>query len=294
MRIAGTIDEVRAAVADARRGGARIAFVPTMGALHAGHQSLIRAARERADAAGGRGFVVVSVFVNPAQFGPREDFGAYPRDPAGDARLAEEAGGDLVFAPSAAEIYPDGFRTRVEVAGLSDPLCGRTRAGHFQGVALVVTKLLNIVQPDFSVFGQKDAQQSVIIRRLALDLSLPGEIVVAPTVREADGLAMSSRNRYLSPSQRHAALSLSRGLFAAKAAWDAGERDAEGLVARVRESMAAEPEVAPEYAEIVGAGDLAPWTGKGTALLAVAARVGPARLIDNVLLEPAATPARKG
>ncbi len=294
MRIAGTIDDVRAAVAAARRGGARVAFVPTMGALHAGHQSLVRTARQRADEGGGRGFVVVSVFVNPAQFGPREDFGAYPRDLDRDAALAAEAGADLVFAPSVAEMYPEGFRTRVEVTGLSEPLCGRGRPGHFQGVALVVAKLLNIVRPDLSVFGQKDAQQAVIIRRLARDLALPGEIVVAPTVREPDGLAMSSRNAYLSAEERRAARSLSRGLFAAADAWAAGERDGARLVARARAEPDGEPGVAVEYVEIVDADDLSPWTGRGPALLAVAARVGPARLIDNVRLEAAGAPAGAG
>lgn len=294
MRIAGTIDGVRAEVAAARRGGARVAFVPTMGALHAGHQSLVRAARARADEGGGRGFVVVSVFVNPTQFGPKEDFAAYPRDLDRDAALAGEAGADLVFAPSVAEMYPEGFRTRVEVTGLSEPLCGRGRPGHFQGVALVVAKLLNIVQPDLSVFGQKDAQQAVIIRRLARDLALPGEIVVAPTVREADGLAMSSRNAYLSAEERRAALALSRGLFDAQDAWADGERDGTRLVALVRSRLDAEARVAAEYVELVDADDLSPWTGRGPALLAVAARVGPARLIDNVRLEGAGTPAAAG
>ena len=294
MRIVGTIDEVRAAVAQARRGGARIAFVPTMGALHAGHESLVRLARERAGQGGGRAFVVVSIFVNPTQFGPREDFAAYPRDVERDARRAADAGADLVFAPAVAEMYPEGFRTRVEVTELSDPLCGRARPGHFAGVALVVAKLLNIVQPDLSVFGQKDAQQSVVIRRLARDLALPGEIVIGPTVREPDGLALSSRNAYLTTEQRHAALALSRGLFAAADAWQRGERDPQRVLDAVRQPIAREPLLALEYAELVDADDLSGWNGAGAALLAVAARVGSARLIDNVILQPAAVPAAAG
>ncbi|MFN8177330.1 MAG: pantoate--beta-alanine ligase [bacterium] len=299
MPIVTRIDEVRAAVDEARRRGARIGFVPTMGALHAGHLSLVREARRRTGGGGGRGYVVLSVFVNPTQFGPGEDFDAYPRDLQRDARLAEEAGVDLVFAPAARELYPEGFRTRVEVTQLSEPLCGRARPGHFAGVALVVAKLLNIVRPDLSVFGQKDAQQAVIVRRLARDLSLPGEIVVAPTVRELDGLAMSSRNAYLSSDQRRAARAISRGLFAAAGAWSEGERDAARLVALVRDSIAAESLLAPEYVEMVGAEDLSPWTGEGPALLAVAARCGPTRLIDNVVLAPSPvgaleTPAREG
>ena len=293
MRIVATIDEVRAAVDEARRSGARVGFVPTMGALHAGHLSLVREARERTGGEGGRAFVVLSIFVNPAQFGPNEDFDAYPRDLDRDAQLAAEAGVDLVFAPSAREMYPEASRTKIEVTGLSEPLCGRTRPGHFAGVALVVSKLLNIVRPDLSVFGQKDAQQAVIIRRLARDLNLPGEIVVAPIVREADGLAMSSRNAYLSAAERRAAQAISRGLFAAQDAWAAGDRDGARLVAIVRDRIAAEPLLQLEYAEIVSEADLAPWRSDGSALLAVAARCGRTRLIDNVLLQPVAVEVEK-
>lgn len=287
MRIVATIEEVRAAVDEARRNGARVGFVPTMGALHAGHLSLVREARERAGGGGRRVFLVLSIFVNPTQFGPNEDFDAYPRDLDRDARVAGEAGVDVVFAPSAREMYQDGFATRVEVTGLAERLCGRTRPGHFAGVALVVTKLLNIVRPDVSVFGQKDAQQAVIVRRLARDLNLPGEIVVAPIVREPDGLAMSSRNAYLSAPERRAARAISRGLFAASDAWAAGERDAQRLVALVRHAIDGEPLLALEYAEIVGATDLAPWQGDGPALLAVAVRCGATRLIDNAALQVA-------
>lgn len=279
MDTATTIEQVRAAVRREHSAGRRVGFVPTMGALHEGHLSLIRAARERAD------FVVVSVFVNPTQFAPGEDYEAYPRDPERDAGLARDAGCDLVFFPSVQEIYPPGFSTKVRVEGLSEPLCGAHRPGHFDGVALVVTKLLNIVAPDVAVFGQKDAQQALLIRRLARDLHLPGEIVVAPTVREAGGLAMSSRNRYLSAEERRAALSLSRGLLAAGRAWEAGERDPGALQETARREMDAEPLVRTEYAEIRDLDELRPWTGgRGPALLAVAARVGRARLIDNVIL----------
>jgi pantoate--beta-alanine ligase len=292
VRIVATIEEVRAAVDEARRKGARVGFVPTMGALHEGHLSLVRAARERSGGGGGRGFVVLSVFVNPAQFAPHEDFDAYPRDLERDARLAEESGVDLVFAPTAREMYPEGFRTKVEVTQVTEPLEGRSRPGHFAGVALVVAKLLNIVRPDVTIFGQKDAQQAVVVRRLARDLNLPGEIVVAPTVREPDGLAMSSRNAYLSAAERRAARAISRGLFAARDAWAAGERDGASLVRLVREAIAAEPLLALEYAEIVGGEDLAPWTD-GPALLAVAARCGRTRLIDNVPLPALPVGARR-
>ncbi len=213
MRDAARIDDVRAAVADARKQRRTIGFVPTMGALHEGHLSLIRLARQRAD------YVVLSVFVNPVQFGPGEDFETYPRAAKSDLEVALDAGVDLYFSPSVAEMYPEGFATIVRVEALSAPLCGAGRPGHFDGVALVVTKLLNIVRPDFSVFGQKDAQQAILVQRLARDLNLPGEIVVAPTVRDADGLALSSRNRYLTADEREASLALSRGLREVEAAY---------------------------------------------------------------------------
>jgi pantoate--beta-alanine ligase len=274
-----TVDEVRAAVESARAAGRNIGFVPTMGALHEGHLSLIRLARRHSD------FVVLSIFVNPTQFAPGEDLASYPRALEEDSRLARTAGANLIFAPSASEIYPEGFATTVRVERLSEPLCGRSRPGHFDGVALVVAKLLNIVRPDVSVFGQKDAQQAVLIRRLAADLNLPGRILIGPTVREQDGLAMSSRNRYLDAEERGAARSVSRGLFAARTAFERGERDPRRLVAFVRESMEAEPLVVPEYVDIRDLADLSPWTGGGRpALLAAAARVGRARLIDNVIL----------
>jgi pantoate--beta-alanine ligase len=279
MREATTIAELRSAVDEARAGGAVVGFVPTMGSLHEGHLSLLRLARARADR------VVLSIFVNPTQFGPSEDLAAYPRDLEGDRRAAESVGTDLLFRPEVSEMYPEGFRTRVRVEGLSEPMCGRDRPGHFDGVALVVAKLLNAVRPDFSVFGRKDAQQALVVRRLARDLALPGEIVLGPTVREPDGLAMSSRNRYLSGDERRAAPALSRGLFAAARAWAAGERNPVALVGLVRAAIDAEPLLAADYVEIRDRENLEPWGGgDAPALLAGAVRVGRARLIDNVFL----------
>jgi pantoate--beta-alanine ligase len=285
VRIARTAEEVRREVAAARAAGRTVAMVPTMGSLHEGHLSLVRLAAERASAGGRTPFVVLTVFVNPTQFAPGEDFEAYPRDLGRDAELAEAEGVDLVFAPEAREMYPDGFRTKVRVEELSAPLCGRGRPGHFDGVALVVTKLANIVQPDLSVYGRKDAQQALLIRRLARDLDLPGEIVLGETVREPDGLAMSSRNVYLSPEERRAAVAIPRGLSAARRAWGQGERDPERLVARVREELDGADLLEPEYVEIVDRETLAPWAGEGAALLAVAVRLPSARLIDNVWLD---------
>jgi len=284
VRITRTVEETRQAVEAARSEGRAVSFVPTMGFLHEGHLSLVRIARERAEARAGSAFVVLSIFVNPTQFGPNEDYEKYPRDEERDAALAEEAGVDLVFAPDAREMYPTGFRTEVRVTGLTKGLCGAGRPGHFDGVALVVSKLLNIVRPDISVFGRKDAQQAVVIRRLAADLHLPGEIVLGPIVREADGVAMSSRNAYLSAEERRAARALSRGLRAAAEAYAAGERDGERLTARVRRELDNEELLRVEYVEIVRDEDLEPWTGAGPALLAVAVHAGRTRLIDNVTL----------
>ncbi len=273
------IDEVRRQVSRARAVGRTIGFVPTMGALHAGHLALVETAR-------GRGaFVVMSIFVNPTQFAPGEDYEAYPRDLARDRRVAEEAGVDLLFAPDRVEMYPPGFQTRVSLPDLAAPLCGRGRPGHFDGVSLVVTKLLNIVQPDFTVFGKKDAQQAILIRRMARDLSLPGEIVLVPTVREPDGLAMSSRNAYLREDERRAAAAIARGLFAAVRAYEAGERDGARLVGHVRAAIDRESLLVQEYVEIVDRESLGAWRDPDRpALLAAAVRCGRARLIDNVFL----------
>jgi pantoate--beta-alanine ligase len=250
-----------------------------MGALHRGHVSLVRIAREKSD------FTVLSIFVNPTQFGPNEDYKTYPRMLEADCETARAAGVDLVFAPSASEMYPEGSSTKVRVEKLSEPLCGASRPGHFDGVALIVTKLLNIVHPDVSVFGQKDAQQALIVRRLAIDLNLPGEIVIGPTVREEDGLAMSSRNLRLGPAERKAAKALSRGLFQAEEAFGDGERSGKRLVEIARREIEAEGLLSLDYAEIRDLETLEPWEDPDrAALLAVAARAGATRLIDNVFL----------
>jgi pantoate--beta-alanine ligase len=274
------VAEVRAALAPARRAGRTIGLVPTMGALHEGHLALIGAAREECDE------VVVSVFVNPTQFNEASDLQAYPRDEARDVELAQGAGADLVFAPTVEEMYPRGFATSVRVGGVTETLEGAQRgAEHFAGVATVVTKLLSIVGPDVAYFGQKDVQQTVVLRRLVADLNLPVRLVVVPTVREPDGLALSSRNVRLSPAERERALSLSRGLRAAQRAHADGERGA----ARLVQLAAAELEAAgvtPEYLVVVDPLTLTDLQRvDGDALIAVAARVGDTRLIDNALLE---------
>ncbi len=281
MRQVTTESELRAAVGEARRAGQRVGFVPTMGALHEGHASLIRTARRETD------FVVVSIFVNPTQFGPNEDYQRYPRTPQADAEICQREGVDLLFAPTVEEMYPPGFCTWVEVTGLQDVLCGRFRPGHFRGVATVVLKLFNLVQPDIAYFGQKDAQQARIIRQMVRDLNVPVEIRVCPIVREPDGLAMSSRNAYLSPEQRRQATVLYRALCAANELVKQGERDA----GRVREHMlqviATVPEAVLDYAEIVDPETLQPVQQiKATVLAALAVKIGPARLIDNMTLTP--------
>jgi pantoate--beta-alanine ligase len=255
-----------------------IGLVPTMGYLHDGHLSLVRRARAEC------GTVVVSLFVNPRQFGPGEDLDTYPRDEARDAELAAQAGADVLFAPSLDEVYPDGFTTRVEVEGMTDVLCGGARPGHFAGVTTVVTKLLNMVQPDVAYFGQKDAQQALVIKRLVRDLDLPVDVEVCPTVREPDGLAMSSRNAYLSAEERERALALNRALLAAERTVAAGRIEAEDVLAAARRELE-EAGIEPEYLELRSAEDLAAVERvNGSTLLAVAAQVGRARLIDNTIL----------
>ncbi|MBM4020333.1 MAG: pantoate--beta-alanine ligase [Planctomycetes bacterium] len=274
-----SVAEVRAQAAEARRRGLRIGLVPTMGALHEGHASLIRAARAEC------GWVAVSIFVNPTQFGPGEDFARYPRPLEADAALCRREGIDLVFAPSAAEMYPAGFATAVRVAGLSEKMCGAFRPGHFDGVCTVVAKLFALVQPDAAYFGEKDAQQLAIVRRMAADLNLPVEVRGCPTVREPDGLAMSSRNAYLSPGERRQALALPAALAEARRAMETGERDAARLAALVRQRLAAAKGVELQYVAVVDPDtleDLAIIGGQ--VLVALAARVGTTRLIDNVLL----------
>ena len=276
MRIVRTVAELREAVAAAN---GPVGLVPTMGALHRGHLALIeRAAQDT-------GFVVVSLFVNPAQFEEQGDLAAYPRDEERDARLAEEAGAHLLFAPSVDEVYPDGFATTVSVAGVTEPMEGAHRGrGHFDGVATVVTKLFNMVRPDVAYFGQKDAQQLVVIRRLVRDLDIPVRIEAVQTVREPDGLALSSRNVHLRGDDRERALALSRALAAAESAIAAGERDAHAIRDRALQAMT-DFGVEPEYLELVSPESLEPVTTvNGRVLVAVAARVGGTRLIDNTLV----------
>jgi pantoate--beta-alanine ligase len=282
MELIHTVRWMKQVAAEAQRNDRLLGLVPTMGALHEGHLSLVRAARQECSP------VVVSIFVNPTQFGPSEDFQKYPRTLDADRAALEKLEVDYVFAPPAEEMYPSGFRTWVNVDGLSERLEGRARAGHFRGVATVVLKLFEIVQPRFSFFGRKDAQQVRIIRQMARDLDLGTDIVVCPIVREADGLAMSSRNAYLSTTDRRAATVLSRSLEGARRVITSGERDTVRLIAAVRSVIDTEPGVALEYAEIVDADTLEPaMTLRRTCYIMLAARVGNTRLIDNALIEPA-------
>lgn len=286
LRIVRAVGAVRDAVRAARAAGKRIGFVPTMGALHEGHLSLLRRAREDC------GYVVISVFVNPTQFNDPADLAAYPRTEATDAAMAENAGVDLFFAPDVNEMYPAGFATSVVVDQLSEPLEGAMRGtGHFRGVATIVTKLFNVVVPDVAYFGQKDAQQALIIRRMVRDLDLPLRVEVCPTIREPDGLAMSSRNARLGPDDRVRALALRRGLDAAESSIESGERDAAAVTRAGRETMRAHG-VDPEYFALVSTDTLQPVDRvSGEALIAVAARVGSVRLIDNVIVRVSAKPA---
>lgn len=280
--VCDAISEVRDKVSEARRSGHSIGFVPTMGALHAGHLRLIEECRKDC------GFVVVSIFVNPTQFGPNEDYRRYPRTMDEDRALCQAGGADLIFAPSVEAMYPNGpLATFVEVPGVSDRLEGASRPGHFRGVATVVLKLLNIVGADRAFFGAKDYQQLLVIRKMVADLDLPVEIRAVATHREADGLAMSSRNRYLDADDRHAAVVLSRALGRAEAAVEAGERDAERVRQILRETVGLEPRACLDYAEVADADTLEPAVevGPGRRTVALlAARVGPARLIDNATL----------
>ena len=263
-----------------RHKGKRLGLVPTMGALHDGHLSLVRAAKSKCDV------VVVSIFVNPTQFGPNEDFAKYPRSFERDCALLEKENVDVVFAPSVEEMYPPGAVTYVTVEGLSEKLCGKSRPGHFRGVTTVVAKLFHIVEPDVAFFGQKDAAQVAIIRRMVRDLNFPVEIVACPIVREADGLALSSRNAYLDPGQRKSALVLFGSLIHAQEMFARGERDATKLLAVGRETFRKEPAVRLDYFEIVNPDTLDPLTQiSKPALVAVAAFVGTTRLIDNVMLD---------
>ncbi|MBD0281853.1 MAG: pantoate--beta-alanine ligase [Thermoleophilaceae bacterium] len=281
MRTVRTVRELREALAPHRRAGRSIGLVPTMGALHEGHLSLVRRARADCEV------VVVSLFVNPTQFGPSEDFASYPRDEARDRTLAEAERVDVLFAPPPEEVYPEGFDTTVTVGGLTQVLDGhpeRRGPGHFAGVTTVVTKLFNMVAPDVAYFGQKDAQQALVVRKLVRDLDIPVRIEVCPIVRDPDGLALSSRNAYLSPAERGRALALSRALRAAEEAVAGGAVDAGAVLAVAREKLD-EAGIEPDYLELRSASHLSGVDRvNGPTLLAVAARVGGARLIDNVVL----------
>jgi pantoate--beta-alanine ligase len=281
MTVAETIEALRTQLAAARQARQSVGLVPTMGALHAGHLALIDQARREND------YVVVSIFVNPAQFGANEDFHRYPRPFEKDAARCEAHGVDLIFHPSPEEMYPPGYRTYIEVRRLQDGLCGASRPDHFRGVATVVLKLFNLVQPDRAYFGQKDAQQVRVIQRMAADLNLPLTVVVVPTVREPDGLALSSRNQYLAPDQRRHATALWRALTEARTRIDAGERDAEVIRRLLADRIAATPGAALDYAAVVDADSLeAVARLRGPTLLALAVKFGATRLIDNMLLNP--------
>ncbi|HZZ39686.1 MAG TPA: pantoate--beta-alanine ligase [Acidobacteriaceae bacterium] len=281
MKIVRTIAEVRAAVTELRRQGRSLGLVPTMGALHDGHISLVRAAKAACDVA------AVTLFVNPTQFAPNEDFSKYPRTFEADCRLLEAENVDLLFAPDAAEMYPPGANSWVEVEGIQDRLDGQSRPRHFRGVATIVAKLFHLFAPDKAFFGQKDAAQVAVLRRMVRDLHFNLDLVVCPIVRETDGLAMSSRNRYLSPEDRRHALVLSRALRAVEAQVHSGERDTAPLIEAGLRTLSEEPLVRVDYFRIVDPDTLEdrPHVRDG-ALVAVAAFVGPARLIDNLLISP--------
>lgn len=279
MLILTSAAEVTAVSREAHRAGKRVGFVPTMGALHEGHLSLVRTARAQCDV------VIASVFVNPKQFGPTEDFSKYPRDPERDAAMLAAEKTDYLFLPSIEEMYPAGAESSVTVETLGEKLDGRSRPGHFRGVTTVVAKLFNIVQPDFAFFGQKDAAQVAVVSKMAQDLNFDVRIVVCPIVRETDGLAMSSRNAYLSPEQRKQALVLYRSLMRVQNLVDRGETGAARLLVAGRQVMAEEPAVKLDYFEIVNRETLDPVNDVATgALVAVAAYVGSTRLIDNLVI----------
>lgn len=277
MEIIESIYQMKATVKNLKNQGKKVGFVPTMGYLHEGHLSLVKACRRETD------IVVVSIFVNPLQFGPKEDFDLYPRDLERDRAMLEREGVDYLFYPSAQEMYPDNYKTYVEVTELQDSLCGRSRPGHFRGVATVVLKLFNIVSPDMAYFGQKDAQQAVIIRRMVRDLNLDVEIKVMPIVRNADGLALSSRNTYLSAEERKASLAIPRSLEEATRLIEKGENDCHIIKKKMEEIIKAEPRLKIDYIEIVDPEELRPLEKiTDEALIALAVYCGQTRLIDNL------------
>lgn len=279
MKILRKIPEMREAVRKLKSRGKNVGFVPTMGYLHEGHLSLVRESLKRTDS------TVVSIFVNPTQFGPREDFKEYPRDFKRDAEILEGMGVNFLFAPETVEMYPGGYKTYVEVRDLQDRLCGCSRPGHFRGVCTIVLKLFNIVNPDISFFGQKDVQQAIILKRMVKDLDLDVKIEVLPIIREEDGLALSSRNKYLSPGQRKAALSLSKSLREARMIIEEGERDSGKIVQCMREIIDAEPLAKIDYIDIVEMKGLKRLKKiEKEALIALAAFIGKVRLIDNTIV----------
>ena len=280
MEVAKTIESVRSLVKAARSGGKKIGFVPTMGALHIGHISLIEAAVDKCD------FVVVSIFVNPTQFGPGEDFKKYPRPLKADLEICRKAEVDVVFTPTPEQMYPDENLTWVNVGKLTETLCGRFRPGHFRGVTTVCAKLFNIVAPDIAFFGQKDAQQAIVIRRMVTDLIMPLEIVICPTIREPNGLAVSSRNQYLTEQQKKDATNIYKSLEKCRRMIDAGIKDTREIITDMRKILQQVPSIEIEYVSIVDAETLQAIdkiTDK--VLAAIAVRIGPARLIDNILMD---------
>ncbi len=280
MEIIETIEKTRKIIAKAKAAGKKIGFVPTMGALHEGHFSLIKAAKKQTD------FVVVSIFVNPAQFGPGEDIDKYPRPFDEDVKACSNLGVDVVFAPAVEQMYPEKNLTWVNVEKLSEPLCGKSRPEHFRGVATVCAKLFNIVQPDFAFFGQKDAQQVIIVQRMATDLNMPLKIVVCPTVREKDGLAMSSRNKYLSAKEKKDAALLYAALQEAELFINAGVRKSSELIKEMEKILKISKQIKVDYISIVDAQTLDEIKEvKGQVLIALAVKLGAARLIDNIMLD---------
>lgn len=281
MKLIKTIDEMRELRKATRKNGKRLGLVPTMGALHKGHLSLVHAARDKSD------FVAVSIFVNPTQFGPNEDFAKYPRNLENDCALLELDRVDVVFVPSVDDMYPLGAITWVTVEGMSDRLCGKSRPGHFRGVTTVVAKLFHIIEPDIAFFGQKDAAQVAIIRRMVRDMNMPVEIEVGAIVREPDGLALSSRNAYLNSDERRSALVLHRSLERAQTLFEGGERDSSKLIAAGKRELSHEPQSRLDYFEVVDPDSLKPITTiSNRALIAVAAFIGNTRLIDNLIVDP--------
>lgn len=280
MQIIKTIQQLRDAVAGARAEKKTIGFVPTMGDLHAGHLSLVQAASEKCD------FVVVSIFVNPTQFGPAEDFDKYPRDLDADSKLCRSAGVDIIFAPEPGEMYPTRSITWVDVDNLTDCLCGASRPGHFRGVTTVCSKLFNIVTPDLAFFGQKDAQQSIVLKRMVADLNMPLQILICPTIREPDGLAVSSRNRYLTAAQRKEAPILYQALKKCRQLIDSGTRDCPRIIEAARQTINQAPGIQIEYINICSTETLTDLDiVTGNVLIAVAARLGATRLIDNLIMD---------